>query len=315
MQIERCLVTGASGFIGKALCEALKARGIKIRALLRRSSVGPWDETVIQNLAQLRNESASWRITQDVDTVFHLAGIAHTTLAAKEYWKVNVEATEVLFKAALHTRVRRFIYMSSVKAVDPQDDYGYSKKAAEEKLLQLAKQHDIQVTILQPALVYGRNVKGNLLSMLKGIDQGWFPPPPFVSNQRSLISVTDVVDCALFVAENLKAQGKVYTITDGRPYSSRELYEGMRQALGLKAIQWSMPVWVLQVLAKAGDILQKILLRKLPMNSLILEKWLGSALYSNELIQQELGWIPKKNFFSELPQMIDAYRSQLTAQK
>jgi UDP-glucose 4-epimerase len=312
-QIKRCLVTGASGFIGRTLCKNLQAQDIFVRALFKHVASGPWDECFIMNLEEAKVENTvSWNDTilgNNIDTVFHLAGIAHAnTISRETYWAVNVEATKKLLTLAAKMNVRRFIYLSSIKAIQPLDDYGYSKQAAENVVLTLGEQYQMHVCILRPALVYGPGVKGNLFNMLRAIERGWFPPVPYTQNQRSLTAVDDLVNAILTVALNSKANGKIYTVTDGQLYSTRQLYDAMRAALDLSPRRWSFPISYLKIAAKIGDLIQKWSGQRFFLNSEALDKLLGSAVYSSELIQSELDWRPKMNFYKALPNMVKAYK-------
>ncbi len=304
--MKRCLVTGASGFIGKALCAHLKAKGFFVRACLRTPTIGPWDEVVIGNLRD--TTTPAWQnAMQSIDTVFHFAGIAHTKARTRDFWAVNVEASEALMRLAINAGVRHFIYGSSIKAIGPDDDYGRSKQAAQNSLLALGKAYGVQVSILQPSLVYGVPLKGNLLRLLRAIDKGWFPPLPETHNQRSLVSLEDVVQVACLVAEDPRAQDliqnqtqdPIYVISDGIPYSTRQIYDAMREALGLKPCTWSIPLWLLRWIAK------------LPLGSSALKKLLGSSYYLSypaDRLQQTFGWQPSTTLFKVLPDIVAAYR-------
>jgi UDP-glucose 4-epimerase len=297
--MKRCFVTGASGFIGKALCAQLQAQGVFVRACLRTPITGPWDEVVIGDLHD--TTSPAWQgAMQGCDTVFHFAGIAHTKARTRDYWAINVEASKALMQLAIDAGVERFIYGSSIKAIAPNDDYGRSKQAAEKRLLALGKAHGVQVSILQPALVYGSPLKGNLLKLLRGIDKGWFPPLPETHNKRSLVSLEDVVTAACLVAEDPRTpdqvQNAIYVISDGIAYSTRQIYDAMREALGLSPCKWSIPLWLLRWIAK------------LPFSGKIFEKLLGSAYYTSDHLQQSLGWQPSTTLFNSLQAIVAAYK-------
>ncbi len=297
--MKRCFVTGASGFIGKALCALLQAQGFFVRACLRTPLTGPWDEVVVGDLRNTK--TPAWQqAMQGMDTVFHFAGIAHTKASTRDYWVVNVEASEALMQLAISAGVARFIYGSSIKAIEPDDDYGRSKQAAEKRLLVLGKAHGVQVSILQPVLVYGSPLKGNLLRLLRGIDQGWFPPLPETHNKRSLVSLEDVVTAACLVAEDPRLSDQIqnprYIISDGIAYSTRQIYDAMREALGLSPCKWSIPLRFLRWIAK------------LPFAGSIFEKLLGSAYDASDHLQQSLGWRPTTTLFKSLPAIVAAYR-------
>jgi len=307
---NKVCVTGASGFIGKKLCRHLQEKNAIVKSLVRQSQPGPWDEQFVCDVKELNlNATHLKQFLKGTDTLFHLAGIAHTQSVSKEhYWETNVLATQNLLSLAISEGVQRFIYFSSVKAEESNDEYGRSKKAAEEIVLKLGKEHGIHVCILRPALVYGPGVKGNLLNMMRGIDKGWFPPPPEIHNRRSMVSIDDVILAAILVSEHPNANGKIYTITDRKIYSTHSIYNAMRKALGLPKISWSIPYSAFRILAKLGDCVERILKYHSPINSAILNKFFGSAEYNSELIGKELDWNPTTDFFTVLPEIVDAYK-------
>lgn len=93
------LVTGAAGFIGRVLCRRLQSAGASIRAVLRREAGGPWEAVV---RCELGHELLRVGPLGDVDTVFHLAGVAHTRGVPEEiYWRVNLEGIRALVEAAV----------------------------------------------------------------------------------------------------------------------------------------------------------------------------------------------------------------------
>lgn len=311
--VQRCLVTGASGFIGNVLCQRLQTEKLFVRALVRYPSLGPWQESTAVDLNDDTQTHLTSAIVNNIDTIFHLAGIAHTGksqgISAKQYWTVNVEATQKLLFLAAEAKVKRFIYFSSVNAIGlAADDYSLSKQAAEKLILEYGKKYGLHVCILQPSLVYGPHVKGNLQSMLRGIDQGWFPPLPETHNQRSMVSVQDTIDAAWMVANAPKANGKKYVLTDGQRYSTRQMYDAIRAAFGRPPKKWFWPSVCLRGIAKIADGIQILKKSHLPFNSERLEKLLGSAVYSSEAIQTELNWMPTMDFYRALPDMVSAYK-------
>ena len=129
----------------------------------------------------------------------------------------------------------------------------------------------MHVSILRSSLIYGPNMKGNLNLMQSAIKKGWFPPLPRKKNRRSLIHVDDFVRAILLVANKEQAKGEIFIATDGKSYSSREIYETMCNVLGKKIPQWSLPNFLFNFAAL--------------MNSGIkykIQKLLGDECYSSE---------------------------------
>lgn len=253
--MTKCLVTGSTGFVGSRLLGLLNTLECDIQ-LLARSKVNNY-ETVVCNLGQDRIPEYA---LESIDTVFHLAGFAHDmqdpSKMINQYRTVNVEATVDLARLAVESGVKRFVFVSSVKAGglplsehcvsenyqgDPEGIYGKTKRKAELQLLKIGKESGMHVSIVRPSLVYGPGVKGNLKLMLMGVKKSWFPPLPETENRRSMIHVDDLVRAILLVTEDKRANGEIFIATDGRPYSSREIYNTMCNIVGRPVPKWSVP--------------------------------------------------------------------------
>lgn len=313
------LVTGATGFIGSRLAGRLQAEGRNCRLLARRADRNP-----VVFAADLGNPDMLAAACKGVDTVFHCAGYAHAFNAleeqeAEQHWRINFEGTRNLVEAVGQAGGRRFIFLSSVKAMGepgpicadedypglPVTAYGQSKRAAEEAILAAGTRYGIQVVLLRPAMVYGAGGKGNLERMGRMVRQGWFPPLPETGNHRSLVHVDDVVSALCTVADDARATGRTYIITGPDAPSGRELYAAMRRVLGQTARGWSIPETVLRMAARGGDGLEKLCGRRLPLNSETIDRLLGSAWYSCGRIERELGWKPMISLATGLQEMFE----------
>ena len=249
------LVTGSTGFIGSRLLGLLKTKDCEVR-LLAKSEVNNY-ETVVCNLGQDRIPK---RTLESIDTVFHLAGLAHDVHDPRQvedlYRAINVQATVELARLAVKNGVRQFVFISSVKAGDlplfsqygsvdlgGESDgiYGKTKKEAELQLLKIGNETGMHVSIIRPSLVYGPNVKGNLQLMLTGIKKGWFPPLPETNNKRSMIHVDDLVRAIFLIAKDERANGEIFIATDKTEHSSRDIYDAMCNAVGKSTPKWSVP--------------------------------------------------------------------------
>jgi len=295
--MTKCLVTGATGFIGRRLLGLLSAIECDVR-LLARSKVDNY-ETVVCNLEQDR---ISKHALESVDTVFHLAGFAHDMQDPSKvedlYRVINVEATVELARLAVESGVKRFVFISSVKAGgglasgkcinesdqnEPEGVYGKSKREAELKLLKISKESSMHVSIVRPSLVYGPDVKGNLQLMLAGISRGWFPPLPETGNRRSMIHVDDLVRAILLVSKDERANGEVFIATDGVPHSSREIYNSMCNVTGKSIPKWSVPKTLFDIVSLVS-----------PRIKYKINKLLGDECYSSAKLEA-LGFKAKKS--------------------
>jgi len=294
---EKILVTGANGFVGLRLLEHIKNMNFDIRVLSRN----PSDQYESIQCDFLKNNIPSNSLNS-IDIVFHLAGFAHDFRSSIEvnsiYQLINVDATVQLAELAVKKNVKTFIFVSSVKAggrphpkkcMNETDQgeldskYGKSKRDAELKLLKIGKKSGMNVVIVRPSLVYGKGMKGNLNLMLTGIKNGWFPPLPKIKNRRSMIHVDDLVEALIFVSLNKNANGEIFILTDGQPYSSREIYDAMCNSLGKEIPKWSLPLWIFIIMSKLNKRI-----------SFKIDKLLGDECYSSEKIEL-IGFKAKKS--------------------
>ena len=311
--VKRALVTGASGFIGRHLCRYLQQQGVHVRALARQVSNGPWDEQVIAILGEGKLEP---ELVRDIDTVIHLAGYAHAVDeidSARIHQQVTVAGTRELL-SILDRRRQQLLFVSSVKALpvapggEPDSDYGRANREAERLVPDLHKRSGTRTIILRLPLVYGPGVKGNLQRMLGAIARGRFPPLPEFGNRRSMVHVEDVCE-AVLQALHKGASGACYTLTDGREYSSREIYLAMRKALGRSPPRWAVPVFIFRLLARIGDAAGALAGRRVGFDSQALDKLAGDALYDNGPAIADFQFRPRHCLASALPEMVDAWRA------
>lgn len=313
--MKKVLITGANGFIGQVLVNQLLAQGIAVKALVRNKGINPAVESVALDLIE------DWAVNpcEGVDTVFHLAGKAHALaeIAADdlEYQLINTETTRKLLDAAKQAKAERFIFFSSVKAVgdtsilqdetnqtQPDTPYGQSKRDAEN--LVLHGDYVPHSVVIRPCMVYGLSAKGNLPRMILAIKRGFFPPLPEVHNHRSMVHVEDLVNAAILAAQNPKAAGQVYIVSDGQDYSTRQLYELICRALKKRPLPFHIPVCLLKGLAKIGDKIGRIRGRRFMFDSDALDKLLSSAWYSSAKIETELNFRSKQNLPNALAEIV-----------
>jgi nucleoside-diphosphate-sugar epimerase len=254
----RIHVTGASGFIGSHLCPALAAAGHELRTA-----------------------------AEGCDAVVHLANIAHTSASPAELHRVNVEGTLAQARSALVAGARRFVYLSSLKAAQPDDAYGRSKALAEAALLKLP---GLEAVVLRPPLVYGPRVKANFLALLRAIDRGWPLPLASIENRRSLLYVGNLVDAILCCLAG-QAQGRTYAVADGAPVSTPELCRAIARALGRPARLFPFPGALLRLVPPVARLAQ-------------------SQVADDSAIRAELGWHAPFSFEQGLRHTAEWYRAR-----
>jgi len=284
-------LTGATGFIGQHLLKELPKRGYRIRVLLRRPSEVPEGATsaVIGDIAQPYNMAAALR---DVDMVIHSAGLAHAMSGRPEddYRAINTQATIKLAQAAERAGVKRFVFLSSIRAQSgpvaegiltedqppaPTDAYGRSKLEAEQGLGGLG----LDWAALRPVLVYGPGVKGNMAALLNLAQSPWPLPLGGLRAKRSLLSLDNLTAAVDAV---LKAEGPLrrpFIVADPEPVTVPEIITFLRKGLGRGPGLIPVPSFVLRgaaSLAGRGEAYQRLA---------------GSLVASPEALRA-LGWQP-----------------------
>lgn len=256
------LITGGSGFVGKALIKRLADQPLR---LATRSDASVWQQALV-----------------GINTVVHLAARVHVMqdteadpLAA--FRAVNVEGTLTLARQAVAAGVKRFVFVSSAKVngeftlpgqafteadiPDPKDAYGQSKHEAEQGLRQLSANTGMEVVIIRPPLVYGPGVKANFLALMLAVQRGWPLPLGAVHNQRSLVALSNLVDFIVTCITHPQAANQTFLVSDGQDLSTTELVRGMAQAAGVPARLLPVPAWALQAgasLLGKGDAVQRL---------------------------------------------------------
>jgi nucleoside-diphosphate-sugar epimerase len=269
--LPNVLVTGANGFIGKALCRRMLTDGWNVRGAVRsfgKKTILPQgvDGVAIGNIGA----DSEWEpVLNGIDAVVHLAARVHVmdegcTDPTSEYRKINVGGTKHLARIADSKNVRRFVYLSSIKVNGdgrsdpyttedlpaPVDPYGISKLEAEMVLRDIAEKTGLEVVILRPPLVYGPGVKANFLQLIKLINLGIPLPLAGIKNQRSLIFLGNLVDAVLTCILHPKAAGKTFLLSDGKDVSTSELIQKISSVLGRPSRLFSLSPDLLRFLAK-----------------------------------------------------------------
>lgn len=251
------LVTGASGFIGRAACSAFAKRGWQVRAALRKPANIEGAQAVLGDLAQ------GWPL-DGVDVVVHLAGIAHQIHAQNAesvYQEMNCNATERLARAAAHAGVKRFVFMSSIKvngertpidrpfraddAPQPEDRYARSKRDAERALANMGGK--LEIVVLRPPLVYGPGVRANFLRLIRLVERRLPLPLGAIKNRRSLIYVGNLAELVVAAASSPAAAGQTFLAADGDDLSTPQLISEIGRALGTNARLIGVPVALLRL--------------------------------------------------------------------
>ncbi|MGH6760505.1 MAG: NAD-dependent epimerase/dehydratase family protein [Phyllobacterium sp.] len=261
----RVLVTGASGFIGRAMVPKLLAEGFDVRTASRLLSSITGAEAAVLPSPEATDDHFD-RLVSDVDHIVHLAGIAHSGNAygSRAYHEANTVLTQKLARAAKHSINGKFIFMSSVRAqcgptcehmvrasdrATPQDDYGRSKLAAEQAIAHAYGPDDPRFTILRPVLVYGPGVGGNLRALIR---LARLPVPlPFASLQsrRSMLDRDALCEAVVHCLHESRTNGQTYLVADRTPISVADVLAAIRKGMGRDAALFSFPLPLMQIAA------------------------------------------------------------------
>ena len=259
------LVTGATGFVGRALCATLDREGHIVITAGRSSN------TQAHNVKHFKvsgiNADTDWSYAlEKVNVIIHLAGrvhVIHDTAVDPliEYRRVNVAGTLQLARKAAQLGVQRFIFISSIKVngestlpdqafttedpPHPQDAYGISKLEAEQGLLLIAQETGMEVVIIRPPLVYGPRVKANFESMMRSVKSGIPLPLGAIHNRRSFVYVGNLISLIVCCIRHPKAANQVFLVSDGDDLSTTSLLGACAAALGVRARLFPVPqAWI-----------------------------------------------------------------------
>ena len=254
--MSNLLITGANGFIGRALISKLALQTNHfIRASIRKKIIQfPSQIEVVENMDASGN--TNWAdVLKDIDIVVHLFARVHVmddkvADPLLEFRNINVHATIALAKKAAKLGIKRFVFLSSVKVngestfhkpfsefdlPHPQDAYATSKWEAEEALRKISKDTGMEVVIIRSPLVYGPNVKANFLKMMQYIKRGIPLPLGAIQNKRSLIGIDNLIDFILTTISHPKAANQTFLISDDEDISTTDLLRRVAKHIGKPA--------------------------------------------------------------------------------
>jgi nucleoside-diphosphate-sugar epimerase len=267
---NRVLVTGASGFLGRAVVAALADNGYNVRAAVRRLPAPAFGDRVETMRHADFTQSVDWRpLLEGVDTVIHLAGITRSGSRHEIYDRVNRQATAQLADAAAKAGIGHFIFISSIRAQSgpaadhaltehdapaPTDERGRSKLAAEESV----RTSGVPFTIMRLVPVYGPGMTGGLGLLLRAAASRLPLPIKDFTNRRSLLGIDNFIAALKFVLSTPSTRGEVYVVADpGIPPAVCDVIVTLRQALGRRPFVVRMPSHYLEIplrMTRLGDL-------------------------------------------------------------
>jgi UDP-glucose 4-epimerase len=259
----KILVTGASGFVGAALCSEMTRRAIPFIPALRKAVAS--DQYQIGDI----NARSDWRpALSGCDAVVHLAARVHQMEEPAAdlpvlYRLTNVDASVTLARQAAESGVRKFLYVSTVKVngeasgahpfssedpPHPDDPYAISKWEAEQALTQLCDDLDMELVIVRPPLVYGPGVRANFARLMQLVRAGIPLPFGLVRNRRSLVALDNLVDFLLLCLEAPAASGRTWLVSDQHDLGSADLIRIIASAMRKPARLLPVPPLLLSFL-------------------------------------------------------------------
>ena len=309
------LITGSSGFVGRALLARLATfnqRPPLLRLLERRPTEPP---TVFQSCAgDLGDPQSLRRACEGIDTVIHLAGIAHVGSAASaEARAINLDGSLSLLRMAIDAGVKRFVFLSSTLSSDQSIQYGRDKHAVEEALLAAAAAGSIEVVILRAVNIYGVGMRGNIAAMIRLISSGVLPRLPKLTNRLSLVGVDDVVSALLLAAtldspadpSALMAKLAIrVTLTDGCTYEINAIEKSIYDAVERSPSHWRLPVVLLFAASAMAELLEKLRIFRSGIGLRTYRNLTRDNVFDNHSAKAELGFEPSTTFFAQIDKLV-----------
>lgn len=262
------LLTGASGFVGRAVLECLSGSR-SVRIVVRQADLTGFPEGVDVVQASLSPDQEWACALSGVSAIVHCAARVHVMNEGAEdplaeFRRVNVDSTMRLARQAAEAGVRRFVFVSSIKVNGeqslhgqpftpehtpaPVDPYGQSKYEAEVGLRALSEVSSMEVVIIRPPLVYGPGVKANFLAMMRWLKRGIpLPLGAVTGNKRSLVALDNLVDFIVTCLDHPAAANQTFLVSDGESLSTATLLQRMGGALGKPARLVPVPVSLLKL--------------------------------------------------------------------
>lgn len=310
-------IIGANGFLGRAFCKEALKRGHRVRAILRKFdnsfiSDFPTVDPIISGDICFFNQ---WQQCFDsVSCIVHFAGSSSNIsqpvdgLYPNEYYLKYHIGNERLFSAAIAANVRRFIFISSIKVngeytrndcftfskqpelpyafsasikPNPSTPYARSKALLETALKNISKNTSMELVIVRPPMVYGKEFRGNLEKLKKVILSRVPLPFSLLHQNRAIISVENMADFLSLCLDHPKAAGHTFLIRDTEEISTYRLIKLLALVTGVKPLVFPFPVFLLRQFAKIFGLTREIESLCLPLR------------IEDNCAEKVLGWKPR----------------------
>ncbi len=268
---KKVLVTGATGFIGKALVnKMLDLNRYVTNVNFRINSNKPFNSSDVNYffVEDISDLSSLQPALVGVDVVVHLAGRAHVLDEDKNssldiHRKINSKGTIDLAKEAVKAGVKKFIFLSTIgvngsstntpftcfDTPKPTEGYAISKFEAEISLKKLASETKLDLVIVRPPLVYGPDAPGNFRRLVKLVNKGLPLPLGGIKNSRSFVSIDNLVDLIITCIDYPEAINETFLVSDDSDISTTELFKFLSVALNKNVPLITVPPFVLKLCA------------------------------------------------------------------
>jgi nucleoside-diphosphate-sugar epimerase len=315
--MTKILITGATGFVGRALFENLKLKKKYLIHLSTRTNQEKlFEGKKTFNVGEI-DSNTNWNDALDgVDCIVHCATRAHTTEkkqtdSLNAYRRINVDGTRNLAKQAAGGGIKRFIFLSSIKVngdgtiaaksfkynhiSQPEDAYGISKWEAEQALLEISKQTGLEVVIIRPPLVYGEGVKRNFLRLLDLVYKQIPLPFAKINNLRSFIGLDNLIDLIICCIDHPKAGGKTFLVSDGEDLSTPDLIIKLSKFMDKSPRLFQVPQLIIQLIGRLFGKSSEI------------KRLFGSLRVDNSYTREILEWKPVLSLDESLAKTVRWY--------
>ena len=310
-------ITGANGFVGRALCIEAIGRGMVVRGITRVPTILP---NGVENIAvgEVDGDTQWDPALAGCDVVIHLAARVHimqdrSKNPLAEFRRINTAGTIRLAQCAIRAGVRRLVNVSSIgvngpstdgesqftdqDVPDPHNPYSLSKWEAEQALQAIQLQGVMEVVTVRPPLIYGPGVGGNFLRLMGAVYRGIPLPLGLTRNFRDLLYVGNLSDFLLVCPTHPGANGNTYLVSDGTPVSTHTLLRGLARALHVPSRLFSVPPFLLQWIGNVTG------------HTAEFQRLLSSLRVDSSKVQRELDWYPSYTLRQGLQATADWYRA------
>jgi len=323
----KTLVTGANGFVGSTLCQALLRRGDKVRGLVRKTGELRFLDGIDIELfyGDLRDSRSLSKATEGIDIVYHVGALTSDWGSLELFRSMNVEGTKNILESSLASGVKRFVHISTIMVHtllnkrnmteesplgNPSFPYSVSKVEAEELVMDFYKKHGLAVTIVRPGDVTGPKDRTFFLKMAKPLEMGLIP---YVNRGKHLFAFTyveNLVDGIILAGTTDRAVGQAYLITDGVEMSWKQLFDMLSMELGIHKPLFSVNGKLMYPIVVVVEFIYGLLgiRQRPPVTRYVLARQSSDFHFSIEKAKRDLNYRPKISPEEAIRRTIQWYR-------